>query len=170
MSGWDLNNVAGKVFGLFFIASGLLQLLATYRVPLVADGGGARAGDLKLRYGDGRTDLRETQPLPRWPAFMMIGLGALYLFLPRFGGRMEPVLLIVMGGLLLAVGLASCSRSACSIWSSGAGSMPGGCGATRPGWPASPPDPTAIRTSCARCTPIRRSSWTRACSCSAPFC
>jgi protein-S-isoprenylcysteine O-methyltransferase Ste14 len=60
--------------------------------------------DWQLRYGHGGTDLREIPaPPPQWVAFLWIGFGALHLFVPRFAGRMEPPLLIIMGGFFLGI-------------------------------------------------------------------
>lgn len=104
MSGVDANYLAGKAFGLYLVGLGLLHWLHPMRgAPSPARD--RRVSDWQLRYGYGGTDLRGMlEPSPKWPAFVWLAGGALYLFVPGFGGRMEPLMLIIMGGFFLCIG------------------------------------------------------------------
>jgi len=106
MSGVDAQYLAGKTFGLYLVALGLLQWLDPVLEKPSSPGWDRRVSDWQLRYGYGGTDLRRIpEPAPGWHVFFWIAFGACYLLIPGFAGRMEPIMMIVMGGFFLGVTL-----------------------------------------------------------------
>lgn len=105
MSGWSAataHSLYGVLFGLMLAAMGVLHILKPELEQLGGDKGGSRASDFKLRYGDGGEDLRKVPVSPRWLGYVLIGLGLFHIVIPRFGSGPSSLLLIVMGGFLLA--------------------------------------------------------------------
>lgn len=101
MSGLNIPYLSELVFGLSFIALGVLQLLPPSTVTAQIE---RRAGTLKLRYGDGGVDLPARREESRWPGLVMIALGAAHIVWPR-PNQSEWVLMLVMAALAFGVAL-----------------------------------------------------------------